>query len=213
MNLIVSGFETFGDLSKNPTIDILHALEQEQVEDVTLTTVILPVVYQSCFHSLNDLIDDINPDAILCLGVAAGRSSIQPERIGINLEDLSAEGQGPDNNGDRPIERKILEETPDAYFSTLPNAAITAEIQAREIPSTVSNSAGTFICNTVLYRLMHKINSESRNIPAGFIHVPATPDMVTKRPDLPSMHLDNQVEGIRRAIQVIRDSVKLDLER
>ena len=213
MNLIVSGFEAFGDLSKNPTIDILHTLEQEKVDDVTITTVTLPVVYNSCFNALSELIDSINPDAILCLGVAAGRASIQPERVGINLEDLSAEGQGRDNDGDRPIERRILREAPDAYFSTLPNARIAAEIMAGEIPARVSNSAGTFICNTVLFKLMHKIKADSRDIPAGFIHVPATPDMVTKRPDLPSMHIDDQVKGIRRAILVIRDTIMYDSKR
>lgn len=204
MKIIVSGFEAFGDLDKNPTTEILRALDQKGIEGVSITTIILPVVYKTCFEQLDNLIDKINPDAVLCLGVAAGRTAIQPERIGINLEDVSGDGQQGDNKGDRPEERTIIAGAPDAYFSSLPNRQISKEINELGLPSIPSNSAGTYICNTVLYRLMHKIKSESRGIPGGFIHVPATPDMVLQRPDLPSMNQDDQVRAIQQAIQVIR---------
>lgn len=208
MKMIVSGFEAFGGLKKNPTLDILKDLNQDPPKGIDLYTIELPVVYGSCFEPMNKMIDDVRPDAVLALGVAAGRSSIQPERIGINSEDTGGEGRMGDNEGDAPVDRTIATKGADGYFSTLPNRDIIHAIRKQGIPADISNSAGTFICNTVLYRLMHKLSSENREIPGGFIHVPATPDMVPPSSGMPSMHQRDIHLGIRTAIKVIQDGVK-----
>ncbi|ADH99005.1 Pyroglutamyl-peptidase I [[Bacillus] selenitireducens MLS10] len=206
VKMIVSGFEVFGGLNKNPTLDILKDLKENPPPGVDLYTIALPVEYDACFEPLESLVDDFRPDSVIALGVAAGRSSVQPERIGINIEDTGGEGRMGDNRGNTPVDRKIRGDGPDGYFSTLPNRKIIKAIREQGIPSDLSNSAGTFICNAVLYRLMDKLIREERGVPAGFIHVPATPDMVPSSSGMPSMHQADLNEAVRTAIQVIKEA-------
>ncbi|MDG5789214.1 pyroglutamyl-peptidase I [Evansella sp. AB-P1] len=195
--ILLSGFEAFGELTSNPTMEIISRSKEWIMDGGQLYSTILPVIYDKCAKELIKKIEDIQPDYVLALGVAVGRSTITPERIGINIQDTVGEGKLGDNEGLRPKDRLIVEGGPDGLFSTLPIRQITEKLIENEIPATISNTAGTYICNNTLYSVLHYIKKNQLPIRAGFIHVPATPNMVCKQPNVPSMTIDLQEKGIR----------------
>lgn len=201
MRVLLSGFEPFGGLSKNPTLDLIENAKSFQIEGIEIDTISLPVLYQKCAEPLIEKINQIKPDVVVCLGVAVGRSSINLERIGLNVQDTVGEGAYGDNGGDTPVDRPIIEDGPDGLFTTLPIRFLLNKLQENSIPSTISNTAGTYICNTTFYSLLHHIQKESYDIKAGFVHVPATPDMVSQSPHLPSMCIETQTKAIRTIIE------------
>ncbi|UCZ52045.1 pyroglutamyl-peptidase I [Bacillus shivajii] len=202
MKVLLTGFEPFGDLHTNPTMEIIERANTWKV-DAEIKTVILPVVYGECADKLIEKMKEYEPDVVVCLGVAVGRSSISFERIGINVQDVrdtGGTGVSGDNTGDRPVDRPIDPNGPDGLFATLPNRELMRSLINDEIPATISNSAGTYICNDTLYRLMHHIKRHNLPVVGGFIHVPASPDMVIDKTNLPSMSIDTQEEAIRKVV-------------
>lgn len=139
------------------------------------------------------------PDAIISLGQAGGRSCISIERVAINVDDAKIA----DNDGNKPIDKFIFEDGENAYFSTLPIKAMVEAIKAAKIPAEISNSAGTYVCNHLMYGILYKINKERLNIRAGFIHLPYIPSQVIEQPGRPSMSLDDIVKGIKAACLVL----------
>ncbi|WP_096435799.1 pyroglutamyl-peptidase I [Alteribacter populi] len=207
MNLLISGFEPFGELSVNPTQVLAEKAQEWEVEGVNIHTVVLPVVYHACARRLIDEIERVNPDVVLSLGVAVGRSSITPERIGVNLQDTVGEGKLGDNAGQKPKDEKLYETGPDGIFSTLPNRFLVNALKEAGIPAQISNTAGAYICNNTLYEMLVYLKNESSEIKAGFIHVPATPEMVTASSHLPSMALETQEKALKMMITTLRDSL------
>ncbi|MFA9555895.1 pyroglutamyl-peptidase I [Evansella sp. AB-rgal1] len=199
--IIVSGFEPFGGLTTNPTMEIIARINGWKVDNAEIHTIILPVVYNDCATRLIKYIDELKPNIVISLGVALGRSVITPERIGVNIQDTVGEGYAGDNEGDKPQDRLIVENGPDGIFSTLPNRRIIDKLQEKGIPASISNTAGAYICNNTLYSVLHYIKENNLSISAGFIHVPATPEMVTNKVNVPSMSIDLQEEAIRLAIE------------
>ena len=201
--ILLSGFEPFGNLDTNPTTAIISRAEDWDIEGINLETLILPVVYNECASRLIEKIEVFKPDIVLSLGVAVGRSAITPERIGINIQDTAGEGKTGDNRGDQPRDRFINDGGPDGLFSTLPIRQIVELLESEGIPAQISNTAGTYICNNTLYSILYYINRENLDTRAGFIHVPASPDMVTKQPQMPSMAIDVQEKAIKHILEFL----------
>ena len=200
--VLITGFEAFGKDKTNPTFDALMHLKKEQQlsSDNNLFIEILPVVRYESIDIVVKSIIKYQPDIILTIGQASGRKAITPERIAINLDDFRI----PDNQGNQPIDEKIFKNGPDAYFSSLPIKAIIKTLRENEIPSDISNTAGTFVCNHLFYGIQHYIKTNNYNIQHGFIHVPLTPKQNANGNE-PTMSLDLIIKGLKLIIQTSRN--------
>jgi pyroglutamyl-peptidase len=194
--ILVTGFEPFGDESVNPSQEIARQLHGLQVGAHRVVAGLLPCVFGGSRMELRRLIKQHRPTVVICLGLAAGRREVTPERVALNIDDARIA----DNAGKQPLDRPVVRGGPAAYWSTLPIKAIVEALQARRIPATVSQTAGTFVCNHVFYGLMHDLArpSAGKLMRGGFIHVPALPVTGRKRPSLP---LETSVEAVLTAIE------------
>ncbi|MEH7886578.1 pyroglutamyl-peptidase I [Bacillus sp. JJ1609] len=202
MKILISGFEPFGKMSINPTEELLKEAEKFAIEDVEITTILLPVNYDECAEKLIAKMDEIQPNFVISCGLAAGRTAITPERIGINVKDTGSGDPYPDNRGNVPVDEMIDKDGPDGLFSTLPIRHIEKNLKAEQIPAAISNTAGTFICNNTLYAVLNHIRKNNLAIKAGFIHFPASTEMSSRNPSLPSL----PQELMARALNVIVDT-------
>ena len=190
--VLLTGFEPFGRASSNPSGEIV-----KQIAGDNIVTAILPVAYAQSAERLLALIAEHNPDVVISLGQAEGRTQITPERVAINLDDARLA----DNEGVMRNDVKILEDGPDAYFSTLPIKEIVEAIQTKGIPAAVSLSAGAFLCNHVFYIAQNKFAGTS--VRSGFVHVPLMDSQASEFPGLPTMPLDQMVTAIQTMLEVI----------
>lgn len=196
--VLVTAFDAFGDADTNPSELVVGQLATT-ISGAHVHTAVIPTVFNSSATSVFDLVDSIAPDVIIMLGQAAGRSAITPERVAINVDDARI----PDNAGALPIDKPIVAGGPAAYFSTLPIKAITKAISDAGIPASVSNTAGTFVCNHVFYAVMHHLTqSDYRQTRAGFIHIPAIPQQGLGS-KVPTMELDVITKAIEIAIETV----------
>ncbi len=196
MKVLITGFEPFGEDALNPSKMLVDHLKP-QYGEVHIVTAVLPVVFGKALKVLDDLMHTHRPDVVIALGQAAGRSYLTIERVGINIDDARI----PDNEGQMPIDQPIVANGPDGYFSTLPIKAIVKALQDAKIPAGVSNTAGTYVCNHVLYGLCHMIQEHYPGTRGGFIHLPYIPEQVPLG-QAPSMSLDLLIRGIELVIQV-----------
>ena len=148
---------------------------------------------------MNELIIRHDPDIIVSVGQAGGRASITVERVGINVDDYGI----PDNDGEQPQDEPIVENGPAAYFTTLPIKKIVQVMKDNGIPAAISNTAGTFVCNHVIYETGHLIETKYPGKKFGFIHIPYLPEQVVKKASVPSMPLELVVKGLTLAIKAI----------
>jgi len=190
--VLLTGFEPFGNATSNPSGEIVR-----QISGDNIVTAILPVAYAQSAERLLSLIEEHKPDVVICLGQAEGRTAITPERIAINLDDARLA----DNQGVLRNDVKIIEDGPDAYFSTLPVNDIVAAIKAQGIPAAVSLSAGAFLCNHVFYVAQNKFAGS--DVRSGFVHVPLMDSQAAEFPGLPTMPLDQMVLAVRAMIDVV----------
>ena len=197
MKILVTAFEPFQGETINATMEAL-ALLPDSVEGKTLVKRALPVEFGLAVEAAAAMVDDLRPDAVICLGQASGRADITPERVAINVMDARI----PDNGGNQPVDEPIRVEGPAAYFSTLPVKAMVQAMKARGVPASVSNTAGTFVCNELMYGLLDHLNGAGRHILAGFIHIPATPAQAAERPT-PSLAPETVARGLEAAISVL----------
>jgi len=191
--ILVTGFEAFDKSALNPSAEIVKALKGDD-----LVTAILPVVFGQASSQLRELIDLHKPSAVLCLGLAVGRSEITPERIAINLENARIA----DNAGNQPLEQRIIADGPDGHFSTLPIEKMVASMKAAGIPASISLSAGTFVCNHIFYVLQDYLKDSS--IKSGFMHVPLMDEQRREFPTLPTMPIRQMIAGVEIALDVLR---------
>ena len=190
--VLLTGFEPFGTATSNPSGEIV-----KQISGDNIVTAILPVAYAQSAQQLLALIAQHNPDVVICLGQAEGRTSITPEKVAINLDDARlADNEGVVRNG-----VKIINEGPDAYFSTLPLNTMVDAIKAQGIPAAVSLSAGAFLCNHVFYIAQNKFAGS--NVRSGFVHVPLMDSQAPEFPELPTMPLDQMVTAVRAMLEVL----------
>ena len=190
--ILLTGFEPFGTASANPSGEIM-----KQVSGDNIVTAILPVAYTRSAERLMQLIAEHNPDVVICFGQAEGRTQITPEKIAINLDDARLA----DNDGVLRSDEKILDNGPDAYFTTLPVKEFAAAITAKGIPSSVSLSAGAFLCNHVFYVAQNEL--AGTKVRSGFVHVPLMDSQAPEFPGMPTMPLEQMVTAVRAMLEVL----------
>ncbi len=166
--LLITGFDPFGGQDVNPSREVIRLLP-DRIGDFVLCKLELPTVYGLAARTVLEAAAKFDPDVILCLGVAAGRTAVTPERIAVNIRDARI----PDNTGNQPRGERVAADGPAAYFATAPVDVMTQKILEAGLPASISNSAGTFVCNDLLYSLLHHFHDTQTAV--GFIHVPALP--------------------------------------
>lgn len=196
--ILVTGFDPFGNEKINPALEIIKLLPQK-IGKNEIRTLEIPTVWQKSLEKIENEIKNYNPDYILSIGQAGGRCDITIERVAINVDDYRIK----DNDGNQPIDEKIFEDGENAYFSTLPIKAIQKEIKKNNIPASISNTAGTFVCNHVFYGVRYMIEKKFQGKKSGFIHIPFLPEQVLDKPNTPSMSLETILKAIEIAIQTI----------
>ncbi|WP_349408625.1 pyroglutamyl-peptidase I [Pseudalkalibacillus sp. SCS-8] len=192
--LLLTGFEPFLDHDFNPTERIVTVLNGEKIGAYEVVGRVLPVDYEMAAPELLNAVDEVKPDAVISLGLAAGRNKITPERVAINVNDGVK-----DNTGRIPVDEPIVEGGNAAYFSTLPIRQMVNRLQEVGIPAEISNTAGTYLCNNVMYTLLHDFEEKGVNVPSGFIHVPASFELAVESGRWPSWPL----ETIQRAVEIM----------
>jgi len=194
--VLLTGFEPFNGAAINPAWEAVRALDGWEGDGFQVVTRQLPCVFGLSTRLLLDAIEECKPAVVIAVGQAGGRPDITVERIAINIDDAPI----PDNDGWQPLDTTIVSAGQAAYFATLPIKAIVHAIRARGVAASVSQTAGTFVCNHVFYGLMHF--THGLPLKAGFIHVPFLPEQVADRPDVPWMELAQIIDGLRAAVEV-----------
>ncbi|WP_017759421.1 pyroglutamyl-peptidase I [Pseudacidovorax intermedius] len=198
--ILLSGFEPFDRDTVNPSWEVARALDGWQVDGATVQAVRLPCVFGEALERLDAaLAVGERPVLVIGLGLAGGRTEVTPERAALNVDDARI----PDNAGRQPVDRPVVAQGPAAYFSTLPVKAIVQALRREGLPASVSNSAGTFVCNHVFYGLMHRLATQAglQGVRGGFVHVPALPEQAARMPGMPSLGLEMQVQALRVLLQ------------
>ena len=191
--LLITGFDPFGGETINPSWESVKLLPN-QIGDFAITKLQIPTVFKKGAQKILDLATSLCPDVIICVGQAGGRKGVTPEVVAINLIDANI----PDNLGYKPINERILDGE-NAYFSTLPVREMVENIKIANIPSSLSYSAGAFVCNEVLYTLLHHYNGT--NVKVGFIHVPFLPEQA--KDGVFSLPLEDIVTALKIAIETL----------
>jgi pyroglutamyl-peptidase len=195
---LLLGFEPFNGDDINPSQRIVAALDGERIAGHTVVSRTLPTEFARAVEMLAELIDEHRPSLVLALGQAGGRTGISIERVAINLIDARI----PDNTGDQPIDVPVIDGAPNAYFSTLPIKAMLRALHEERIPASISNTAGTFVCNQVFYALAHLIATRHPSLRGGFVHVPYLPEQARRLGDVPWLDLPTMVEATRLCLRV-----------
>lgn len=202
MKILVTGFDPFGGEKINPALETIKRLP-DAVLGARIIKLEIPTVVGKSLAKIQEAVEKENPDVVLSIGQAGGRSEITVERVGINIDDCRI----PDNEGNQPIDEPIVAGGPSAYFVTVPIKAIVEKIKTNKIPASISNTAGTFICNHVCYGVAHLAAARTaagKPMKSGFIHIPFLPEQVIGKPALtPSMSLETIVSGITHALEAI----------
>jgi pyroglutamyl-peptidase len=195
--VLVTGFDPFGAESVNPSWLICERLPKE-IAGLRVETCRVPCEFHRAIDVAATTIDRLRPAFVVCLGQAGGRAHLSVERVAINVDDARIA----DNGGNRPIDERIAPKGPPAYFATLPIKAMVQAMRAAGVPAEVSNSAGTYVCNHLMYGVLHHIDSRGlgNEARAGFIHVPYCEEQVLDKPAVPGMAIDTMVRGIETAI-------------
>ncbi|AIG43349.1 TPA: pyroglutamyl-peptidase I [Streptococcus suis] len=198
MKIIVTGFDPFGGEPINPALETIKSLPKT-IAGAEIILVEIPTVFDKAADVLEEKMAEHLPDAVLCIGQAGGRVDLTPERIAINQDDARI----PDNEGQQPIDRTIRADGQPAYFSTLPIKAMVEAIHRIGLPASVSNTAGTFVCNHLMYQALYLAEKQFPKTKAGFLHIPFLPEQVVDKPGLASMSLNDIVRGVEVAIGAI----------
>ena len=198
MKILVTGFDPFGGEKVNPAFEVIKRL-RGNIEGAEVIKLEIPTAFYSSTNKIIEKLNEINPDVVLMIGQAGGRFDVTVERVGVNVDDARI----PDNQNQQPIDKAIDENGLPAYFATIPIKVIVQEIKAKNIPASVSNSAGTYVCNHVMYGVLNYIYKNKLNIKGGFIHIPFLLEQVITKPNTPAMPLEVMVEAIETAIEAI----------
>ena len=207
MKILVTGFDPFGGEKVNPALEAVKSLPSV-IQGAEIRWVEIPTVFYKSAEVLEAEIDRYQPDVVLCIGQAGGRASLTPERVAINQDDARI----PDNQGNQPIDTPIRLDGEAAYFSTLPIKAMVQAIKEVGLPATVSNTAGTFVCNHLMYQALYLADKKFPHMRAGFMHIPYMTEQVINKPNTASMNLADIVKGIEAAIGAIVDYKDKDLK-
>lgn len=196
--ILITGFDPFENEAINPAFEAVKGLGDE-ILGVTIIKEEIPTVSYKAIERVIELIDKHKPDAVINVGQAGGRFGITPEKVAINLNDFRIK----DNEGNQPLDTKIVESGENAYFTTLPVKAMVANMKKASIPASLSYSAGTFVCNQVMYGVLNYIAVNKLNIKSGFIHIPFMTEQVIDKQNKPSLSLAQLTYGLEVAIKTI----------
>ena len=197
--VLVTGFEPFGGETVNPSMQAVLALAADPPPGVLLRTAILPVSLRRTGPALRAALARHRPDLVIATGQAGGRADVSVERLGINVNDFRI----PDNDGARPVDLPVIAGGPAAYFATIPVRAVVAALDAAGVPASLSNPAGTHLCNHTLYLLGHLAATTHPGLRAGFLHLPWLPEQVVRHPGQPSLATATLVLALKVAIGAV----------
>ena len=193
MAILITAFAPFGGDALNASQEVLTALP-DVLGGVRLDKRLLPVSFRSAPRLAAEAAERLRPEAIVCLGQAAGRDAVTPERVAVNLMDAAA----PDNDGFQPVDEPVIPSGPAAYFSTLPVKAMVEAMRRLDVPARLSNTAGTYVCNALMYAMLHRV----KDVPCGFIHVPYLTEQ-GKGSTAPSLPRELVLRGITACLQIL----------
>ena len=207
MKLLLTAFDPFGGDAINPALEAVK-LVADKIGRFDIVKLEVPTVFRKSIDTVAKAIDEEKPDVVLCIGQAGGRFEITPERVAINVDDARIK----DNEGNQPIDIKIFEDGENAYFTTLPIKAMVEAIREANLPAAVSNTAGTFVCNHLMYGVLYTLAKKYPHIKGGFTHVPFIPAQVARRtPVAPYMALEDIKRGLEAAIAAIDKNLDADI--
>jgi pyroglutamyl-peptidase len=202
MKLLLTGFDPFGADEINPAFETVKRIPDE-ISGIKIRKLKIPTSFFKSAEIIHDAILAVRPDIVLSIGQAGGRYGITPERIAINLDDARIK----DNEGQQPKDLPIQLDGETAYFTQLPVKKMSAMIKKQLLPSYVSTTAGTFVCNHIMYQTQYMIHKEFKNIKGGFIHIPFLPEQVVNRPGMPALSLADDVRGVSAAIRALSNEL------
>jgi pyroglutamyl-peptidase len=196
--VLITAFEPFGGEQINPSWEAVSHLHERMLCGAKIVAKQLPCAFGASLEALYAAIEEVEPEMVIAVGQAGGRTDVTIERVGINVDDARI----PDNAGNQPIDEAIVEGGPAAYFSTLPIKAIVEGIREAGIPASVSQTAGTYVCNHVMYGLMHYLAQHKNAIRGGFIHIPYLPEQAVKHPGAASMPAQTVILALEMALSI-----------
>ena len=197
MKLLLTAFTPFDGERINPALEAVK-LVKDRIGNLLIVKLEVPTVFGKSIDTVREAIEREKPDFVLSIGQAGGRAEITPERVAINLDDARI----PDNEGNQPIDEPIFPDGENAYFSTLPVKAMVEAIRKEGLPSSLSNSAGTYVCNHLMYGILYYLDKRP-SMKAGFIHVPYIPEQTKNKKEMPALELSEIVRGLEVAITAI----------
>ncbi len=207
MKLLLTAFDPFGGDAINPALEAVK-LVADKIGRFDIVKLEVPTVFRKSIDTVAKAIEEEKPDVVLCIGQAGGRFEITPERVAINVDDARIK----DNEGNQPIDTKIFDDGENAYFTTLPIKAMVEAIREANLPAAVSNTAGTFVCNHLMYGVLYTLAKKYPHIKGGFTHVPFIPAQVARRtPVAPYMALEDIKRGLEAAIAAIDKNFDADI--
>ena len=207
MKLLLTAFDPFGGDAINPALEAVK-LVADKIGRFDIVKLEVPTVFRKSIDTVAKAIEEEKPDVVLCIGQAGGRFEITPERVAINVDDARIK----DNEGNQPIDIKIFEDGENAYFTTLPIKAMVEAIREANLPAAVSNTAGTFVCNHLMYGVLYTLAKKYPHIKGGFTHVPFIPAQVARRtPVAPYMALEDIKRGLEASIDAIDKNFDADI--
>jgi len=199
MKILVTGFDPFGGEKVNPAYEAVKLLPDE-IGGAEIVKLEIPTVFSKSGPAVEAGIQEHHPDVVLNIGQAGGRSCVTIERVAVNL----AEARIPDNAGEQPMDQPLQPDGPAAYFTTLPVKAMVKNVRDHGLPCHISYTAGTYVCNCVMYNVLHMAATKYPNIRAGFIHVPfANEQVVEKANGTPSASLETIAKALEYAIEAV----------
>lgn len=198
--LLLTGFEPFLSFTINPTMKIVEELDGTIIGNYQVVGKIMTVDFASSGEQLLEHIKETDPDAVISLGLAGGRYKITPERIAINVKDGEA-----DNKGYSPVDEPIYDNGQPAYMSTLPIRKMINTLIEKGYPAEISNTAGTYLCNNVMYEGLHYAANQKPSMRSGFIHIPASHELALQHGRIPSVSHVDLLTSIRVCIEVLSD--------
>ncbi|WP_429191201.1 pyroglutamyl-peptidase I [Fusobacterium sp. PH5-44] len=200
MKVLITGFDPFGGEKINPAWEAVKGLP-DKIDEMEIIKLQIPTVFKKSGKKLFENIDKVKPDIVICVGQAGGRYEFCLERVAINIED----GRIPDNEGYQPIDTVIYEDGKNAYFTRMPIKAIVEEVKKAGIPAAVSNTAGTYVCNHIMYSLLYYLDKKGLdNVRGGFIHVPYIPEQVVDKKNTPYMELSRMTKALEITIKTMK---------
>ena len=202
MKILLTAFDPFGGEKINPALESVK-LVANQIGDVEVVKLEVPTVFHKSIKTVQAAIEKERPDAVLCIGQAGGRFDMNPERVAINVDDARIK----DNEGNQPIDVPVFEDGEPAYFSTLPIKAMVKAMCDAGIPASVSNTAGTFVCNHLMYGVLYTLDKWYPGVRGGFMHVPFIPSQVVNRkPAAPCLSMEMIAKGIEASLVAIAEN-------